>query len=180
MGNILVKTNLQRIAFLKGSDNQRYITTPVRYSTISSEDLINYACENSGIPKAQMASAFYAINQQIEQFILNGHSLTLGNLGNLYLSTRTRATVSENDAGADAVRQIYVRFRQSRHLKTLLNANATLSTLRVLTTATSGTGGSTGSSDSDGSGTGDSGDSGGGSTGETGSGGDDQSQDPMG
>ena len=40
---------LQRIAF---ADESKYITLAMRYSTISAEQLIEYACENSGIPKA--------------------------------------------------------------------------------------------------------------------------------
>ena len=37
---------LQRIAF---ADESKYITLAMRYSTISAEQLIEYACENSGI-----------------------------------------------------------------------------------------------------------------------------------
>ena len=37
---------LQRIAF---ADESKYITLAMRYSTISSEQLIEYVCENSGI-----------------------------------------------------------------------------------------------------------------------------------
>ena len=37
---------LQRIAF---ADENKYITLAMRYSTISAEQLIEYACENSGI-----------------------------------------------------------------------------------------------------------------------------------
>lgn len=46
MGKIKLKTNLQRIAF---ADENKYITSAMRYSTISAEQLIEYACENSGI-----------------------------------------------------------------------------------------------------------------------------------
>ena len=37
---------LQRIAF---ADENKYITLAMRYSTISAEQLIEYACENPGI-----------------------------------------------------------------------------------------------------------------------------------
>jgi len=37
---------LQRIAF---ADESKYITLAMRYSTISAEQLIEYACENPGI-----------------------------------------------------------------------------------------------------------------------------------
>lgn len=128
MSTINLKTNLQRVAVI---DEQRYITSPVRYSTITAEDLINYACENSGIPKAQMASAFYAINQQIEQFVLNGHALTLGTLGTFYLSAKTKASETPEEAGTDAVVRISVKFRQSKRLRNLLNTGITLKSITV-------------------------------------------------
>lgn len=78
MSTIVIKKNLQRVGYAKAD---KYITSPVRYSTISTEDLLKYASQNSGIPKAQMMAAFYAINQQVEQFILNGHTLQLGYIG---------------------------------------------------------------------------------------------------
>ncbi len=125
MSTINLKSNYQYVGFAK---KEMYITSPVRYSTISSEELINYACENSGIPKAQMASAFYALNQQIEQFIMNGHSLTLGNLGILYLSAKTKAADTEDTAGSGSVESFSIKFRQSKRLRNLLDTNISLKT----------------------------------------------------
>ena len=46
---------LQRIAF---ADESKYITLAMRYSTISSEQLIEYACENSvQAPEMRMKKA---------------------------------------------------------------------------------------------------------------------------
>ena len=118
MSTINIKTNLQRVGFAKAD---KYITSTVRYSTISTDDLLEYACENSGIPKAQLISSFYAINQQIVQFILNGHSLQLGNLGFFYLSAKTKAVDSEKEAGVEAVEGLVLKFRQSRKLRNLIN-----------------------------------------------------------
>ena len=102
MSTIVIKKNLQRVGYAK---TDKYITSPVRYSTISTEDLLKYASQNSGIPKAQMMAAFYAINQQVEQFILNGHTLQLGTLGYFFLSVKTKATNAEKDAGVDAIKK---------------------------------------------------------------------------
>ena len=155
MGKIKLKTNLQRIAF---ADENKYITSAMRYSTISAEQLIEYACENSGIPKAQMASSFYAIQQQIEQFVLNGHSLELGNLGTFYLSTRCKAVDTKEAAGAEAVEGLYLRFRQSKRIRTLLETNIDLTVVTVVPgesgeendEQTGGTGTGTGNEDEEG------------------------------
>lgn len=129
MGIINLKTNFQRIGY---ADENKYITSATRYSTIPTDELIRFACENSGIPKAQMMAAFYAIQQQIEQFVMNGHSLELGTLGTFFLSTRTKAVDTKKEAGADAVIGLYLRFRQSKRLRTLLESNIDLTTVTVV------------------------------------------------
>lgn len=129
MSTINIKTNLQRVGFAKAD---KYITSTVRYSTISTDDLLEYACENSGISKAQLISSFYAINQQIVQFILNGHSLQLGNLGFFYLSAKTKAVDSEKEAGVEAVEGLVLKFRQSRKLRNLINQRVNFSVLNAV------------------------------------------------
>ena len=65
MAQILLKTNYRKLGIL---DEKKYLTTALRYSTISVDDLIKYAAENSGLSKANVAAVFYALAQQIEQF----------------------------------------------------------------------------------------------------------------
>lgn len=123
MSLIKVKTRLTTIGFNK---MQKYVTSPVRYSNITVDDLIKFASENSGISKANIAASFFAIQQQIEQFVCNGHGIVLGNLGTFYVSTRCKATDEVKDAGASSVKSLAVRFRQSKKLRTLLNNNTLL------------------------------------------------------
>lgn len=125
MGQINIKTRQQRIAY-KEDDKEYFLTSPEQYSKINIEQILEYCSENSGIPKAQMASAFYALNQQVEQFLLNGHSLELLNLGCLYLSINAKAAETEDEAGAKAVTRISVKFRQSKKLRDMINSNVQL------------------------------------------------------
>lgn len=125
MGQINLKTRQQRIAY-KEDDKEYFLTSPEQYSRIDADQIIEYSSENSGIPKAQMASAFYALNQQVEQFLLNGHSLELLNLGYLYLSVNAKAVETEEEAGAKAVKRISVKFRQSKKLRDKINSNVQL------------------------------------------------------
>lgn len=120
MSTIVIKKNLQRVGYAKAD---KYITSTVRYSTISTDDLLKFASANSGIPKAQMMASFYAIIQQVEQFILNGHNLQLGDLGYFFLSAKTKATDVEKEAGVDAIEKLTVRFRQSKKLGIMINQN---------------------------------------------------------
>ena len=123
MGQINLKTRHQRIAYM---DSKFFLTSSEHYSQIGAEDIIEYSSENSGIPKAQMASAFYALSQQIRQFLLNGHTLELPNLGSLYLSVNAKAAETEEEAGAKAVTRISVKFRQCKKLRELINTNVHL------------------------------------------------------
>ena len=123
MGQINLKKRQQRIAYM---DAELFLTSSEHYSQIGADEIIEYSSENSGIPKAQMASAFYALNQQIRQFLLNGHSLELPNLGFLYLSVNAKATETEEEAGAKAVTRVSVKFRQCKKLRELINSNVHL------------------------------------------------------
>lgn len=125
MGTINLKTSLRSLGFLK-ENKEKYITSVVRYSTISSEELITMASENSGISKAQMSASFYALNQQMEQFVLNGHALTIGTLGTIYLSSKAKASETQKGAGADSVVRLSIKFRQSKKVRDLLNSNVNL------------------------------------------------------
>lgn len=127
MGTINLKTSLRRIGFLKEEDNPKYVTSVVRYSTIGAEELIKMASENSGISKAQMAASFYALSQQIEQFVLNGHALEIGSLGTLYLASKSKASDSKENAGVDSLVRVSIRFRQSKKIRNLLDANVSYS-----------------------------------------------------
>lgn len=124
MATIKVKKRQQRIAY-KGTQKY-YVTSSVTYSKIPTEELIELASENSGIAKAQMSAAFYAIQQQIRQFLFNGHSIELSSLGCFYLGTNSHATTEEEKAGADSIYRIAVKFRQSKALRTLINSNVKL------------------------------------------------------
>ena len=128
MAQILLKTNYRKLGIL---DEKKYLTTALRYSTISVDDLIKYAAENSGLSKANVAAVFYALAQQIEQFACNGHSIQLGKLGTLYLTANTKAADTEKEAGANAAESLCIRFRQSKYLRDMVNSNVSLSTINL-------------------------------------------------
>lgn len=123
MGQINLKTRQQRIAY---KDANFYVTTHNTYSKITSEMLIQYASENSGIPEAQMAAAFLALKKEVRHYILNGHALELMDLGTLYLSVAAKAVEDEDDAGAKAVKRVSIKFRQSKKLRSLVINNVQL------------------------------------------------------
>lgn len=170
MTQINVKKRKQRIAY-KGEE-EYYVTSSVTYSKIPTEELLELASENSGIAKAQMSASFYALEQQIRQFLFNGHAIQLSNLGYFYLGTNAHATTEEDKAGADAIYRIAVKFRQSKSLRTLINSNVKLTDVTQKDddekSSSSTDDGSGSSSTGDGSGSSSTGDNGSSSSGDSG------------
>ena len=100
MKTIKVRTILQRVAC---ADKDMYVSRPVTYSKIDTDELIEHASTDSGISKANVAAVFYAIIQQVEELLLNGHSIQLGQLGTLRFSMNCKASETLEGVSADNV-----------------------------------------------------------------------------
>lgn len=144
MATINLTTKTARVAIL---DAEKVLTQVDRSPNIAWEDLIEYASNNSGISKAMMSAAVYALENEIQQWIFNGHGIQLGQLGTLYISLNAHAKDTEEEAGVEAVRRLSVKFRQSARLRKLLNTTVSMQTVDDAA-ASAGTDGSTDSSGS--------------------------------
>ncbi|MBO4984055.1 MAG: hypothetical protein J6C87_00220 [Bacteroides sp.] len=133
MATISVSTRTANVAFL---GEEKVLTSVERLPNILWEQLLEYASNNSGISKSMMSAAVYALENEIQQWIFNGHGIQLGNLGYLYISTSAKAKDTVDEAGAEAVYRLSVKFRQSSKLRNLLNTNVSLQTIGA-TTSTS-------------------------------------------
>ena len=63
MSKILVKAQQQPVYNLNGSGTTglAYVLRPVRYTTMGSEDIVNYCVANSVVPKAYMSASMVAL-----------------------------------------------------------------------------------------------------------------------
>lgn len=114
MANITLKTRLQSVGI---TGTQLYITKPVKYSLITERELVNHACEDSGVPKAMMRAAFDAIMLQVKELLLNGHSIQLGSLGNLRFSVRCKSCEDPKDISVNNVKVRHILFTPSAEMK---------------------------------------------------------------
>jgi len=94
-----------------------YVTRAVRYSTISKDDLAQFASADSGISRAQLLASFEALQQEIEQMLLNGHSIQLGDMGTLRFSISCKTVENREDLSTDLVRARRILFQPSPRLK---------------------------------------------------------------
>ena len=83
MGKILLTTKEQNIYNVGGSReiSKGFVLRPVRYTTMSSKDILEYCSQNSMVPPAYVAATMHALTQSIRNFLLNGHSVEFPNLG---------------------------------------------------------------------------------------------------
>lgn len=117
------------------SGNTMYTVKLVPYGVIDSQEAIMLASKDANIRPQDMAMGFAALSQAIEDFVLQGHSVTLPGLGNFRLTSKSGVWDAKKkkwkSGGADSmdkvtpdnIRGVYVRFRPSTELRTEL-ANA--------------------------------------------------------
>ena len=122
MSKILVKSVEQNINYLQsGEVKSGYLLRPVRYTTIDAEDLVNSIASTSYVPKAFVSASLYGIVDSIENLLLNGHSISLPNLGILSLSCESNVAKTPADAGLSQFKKLNINFRPSTSLREKLD-----------------------------------------------------------
>ena len=122
MSKIVVKSVEQNVNYLKdGEVKSGYLLRPVRYSTIEADELINTISGNSYVPRAFVSATLYGITDAIENYLLNGHSIALPNLGILSLSCESSVAKTPSEAGVNQFKKLNINFRPSVTLKEKLD-----------------------------------------------------------
>ena len=122
MSKIVLKSIEQNINYLNsGEVKSGYMLRPVRYSTIDAEELINTISNNSYVPKSFVSASLYGIVEAIENYLLNGHSIELPNLGIFSLSCESTVAKTAQEAGIDQFKKLHIKFRPSTSLKEKLD-----------------------------------------------------------
>lgn len=116
MSTVRLKTATQHIATV-GKD--MVVTRMVTYSKISADDVLDRAAENSGINRGQLAASMHAILQTFRNFVCNGHSVELPELGTFRFAINAYAVETDNadSAGAEQVYRRKVIYHPSTKVK---------------------------------------------------------------
>jgi len=119
MSKIIVKAQQQNVYNLNGSGTTglAYVLRPVRYTTMNSDDILNYCSVNSIVPKAYLSASMIAIAQCIHNFLLNGHSVEFPNLGIFSLTSSGISEADINKVGMEQLHKLNVRFLPCPQLK---------------------------------------------------------------
>ena len=79
------------------------------------------ASNDTGISRAMVKAVFEGLIQEIEQMVLNGHTIQLGELGTLKFSISCKSVEDKEDLSTDLIKRRRILFQPSSRLKTAVN-----------------------------------------------------------
>lgn len=98
----------------------KYYAQPILYSQISKEDIIEAAQRNTSIPRSYLDMAYDALVNEVENFVMNGHSVQVPNLGTISCRINGAGAESEVDYDASYIRKAGFTFLPDPYIKKLL------------------------------------------------------------
>ena len=93
---------------------------PYLYSNIGRDDIIDYAVQNSQIPRSYIAIAFDALVTEVRNFVMNGHSVKLDGVGIISPTIAASGASAPALVTADMIRRVNFRFRPDVQLKRIM------------------------------------------------------------
>ena len=93
------------------------------YSRIGRAQILEAAQRNSQIPKAYLEQCFDALEVEIRNFVMNGHSITLDGLGTITSQLHSYGRETANLLQADAIRRVKFGFRAASNLRRMVNSS---------------------------------------------------------
>lgn len=88
-----------------------------RYDTMGGEALIEAMARNTGITKARVGMAVDAIIKQMKNFLLNGHSVTITNLGTFTPVVKSRPSELAEEVGSGNIKSLRFKFRPTASIR---------------------------------------------------------------
>lgn len=114
---------VRRYQKMAAQEKNLYALHPVRYSTISTEELVDAASRNSNVNKGIIRSATNAVLNEFHNFLMNGHSVELPGIGYFRFSFSAKApdTLKELQEKGLNIKCRRVLYRPNVELVTKLN-----------------------------------------------------------
>lgn len=103
MGKVFIKVNQQ---YFRPEDKQMWFTKSITYTKIGFDQLVEHIAKDSGMSEGACEGAVRSIVKQVEEMVLNGHTIFIKNLGSFKMSISAKAPEVAEDAGA---KQVYRR-----------------------------------------------------------------------
>lgn len=98
-----------------------WVPRPFIYSRIGREQIVEAAQRNSQLPKVYLQQTFDALIVEVENFVMNGHSITLNGLGTIRTFFRgIGSTTAEAYDIQEGLKQVKFSFRPDPVLRRML------------------------------------------------------------
>lgn len=118
MAKILVKSKLQRLAAQK---KDAYVTRVVNLPLIDADTLLERAADNSGLRRGVLYAAVDAVNNEIKNFLANGHPVEVPMLGIFRFAVNAHASETMEDAGTAQIYRRKIIYRPTVALNRYIN-----------------------------------------------------------
>ena len=93
---------------------------PILYSLIDREAILDAATRNSQIPRSYLQQTFDALEVELRNFVMNGHSISLSHFGTIFSTIRSDGAVSSETFRADQdIRVVKFGFRAASRIRHL-------------------------------------------------------------
>lgn len=115
------------------SDETGIYCTIDQYSNIPRDEILDAAQRNSNVPKSFLSTTLDAIEKEILNHVMNGHSIEIPNLGTIYPSVKSQALVRGEDYSDSeelvsllpgTISKVKFKFRPAPKIKRLINKQA--------------------------------------------------------
>lgn len=98
----------------------KYYAQPELYSQISKQDIVEAAQRNTSIPRAYLDMAYDALINEVENFVMNGHSVQIPNLGTISCRIKCKGADSRATFTTEFIKKVGFTFLPDPYIKRLL------------------------------------------------------------
>lgn len=135
----MLKAKKKIIKTIASEDVGIYATID-QYSNIPRDEILDAAQRNSNVPKSFLSTTLDAIEKEILNHVMNGHSIEIPNLGTIYPSVKSEALIRGRDYSDSeelasllpgTISKVKFKFRPSPKIKRLINKQSIKLTTNV-------------------------------------------------
>lgn len=91
----------------------------ITYTNIAPMQLVQRIVANTGIPSASINAAVSAITDSVINFVLNGHSVQIGDIMSIRATVSSRGELAKQDVTAKSVKKVNFRVAWGTEIKNL-------------------------------------------------------------
>lgn len=111
----ILKTTITRRPNPKGG--KKLYLNIVSFSNIGNDQIVEYLAANSGINKPLAIAAVSALRSVFVNYLMNGHTVQIPQLGTFSLSAKCRYVNDEEDADGRCIKRLKIRFTPKNTIK---------------------------------------------------------------